>query len=188
MKIIYVITKLITFPGAFSKGFLEHIFCRIFKVNIYAADKYVTTNTLSGHVSMLPHDGYLRSFFVCFLPGAVNFIIALGGYACAVSTLGIMGIRISDPFTGLKNPLFFLYVVFFWFFGSMMCNLFPYYDDALHAWKTIYGKDSKANIFAKVILFIPSAVFTAGAYLEKYGITFLVNIALGVFMFRDILF
>ena len=35
---------------------------------------------------------------------------------------------------------------------------------------------SQSNIFTKIILFIPSAVLYAGAYLEKYAVTFILSI------------
>lgn len=36
---------------------------------------------------------------------------------------------------------------------------------------------SESNIFIKILLFIPSAVLYAGAYLEKYAVTFILSIA-----------
>ena len=188
MKTVYVTSKYITFPGSFSKGFLEHVVCRMLGVNIYAADKYVSRNELSGHIAVLPPSGYLKSFFVCFLPGLLNFIIGAAGYFCALSTLGLLGVGFNDAFSGSKAPLFFVYCFFLWFGVSMMCNLFPYYEDAQHMWKTLYSHGNRAGLFAKIILFIPAVVIYAGAYLERYGLTLLINIAIAVFIFKDYIF
>lgn len=188
MKIIYVISKYVTFPGSFSKGFLEHVVCRLLGVNIYAADKYVSRNELSGHVAVLPPKGVLKSFFVCFLPGLLNFLIGAAGYFCSLFMLGLLGVGFNDAFSGLRLPLFFVYCFFLWFGGSFMCNLFPYIEDAQHMWQTLYSAESKAGAFAKIVLFIPAAIIFVGSYLEKYGITLVVNIALAVFIFREYIF
>lgn len=188
MKAVYVISKYVTFPGSFSKGFLEHVVCRLLGVNIYAADKYISRNELSGHVAVLPPQGYIMSFLICLLPGLVNFLIGAAGYFCSLSTLGILGVGFYDFFSGSKIPMFFVYCFFFWFGGSFMCNLFPYYEDTQHMWETLYSSGSKAGAFAKIVLFIPSVIIFAGSYLEKYGITLIINIALAVFVFREYIF
>ncbi len=188
MKTVYVISKYFTFPGSFSKGFLEHIVCRMLGVNIYAADKYVSRNELSGHVAVLPPTGYVKSFFVCLLPGLFNFILGAAGYFCSLFTLGLLGVGFNDAFSSSKAPLFFVYCFFLWFGGSMMCNLFPYDEDARHMWKMLYGSANKAGLFAKIVLFIPTIVIMVGATLEKYGLTLLMTAALAVFIFRDYIF
>lgn len=38
----------------------------------------------------------------------------------------------------------------------------------------------ETNIFTKIILFIPSAIMLAGAFLEKHGLTFIISIAVTV--------
>ena len=185
MKTIYVISKFFTFPGSFTKGFLEHVVCRILGVDIYAADRYVSRNELSGHVAILPPKGYVKSFFVCFLPGLFSFLIGAGGYFCSLFTLGLLGVGFNDAFSGAKLPLFFVYCFFLWFGGSFMCNLFPYSEDTLHMWKTLYSPQSKANAFAKAFLFIPALIIYIGTFLEKFGLTLIINIAVAAFVFKD---
>ena len=38
MVLLYEIIKMITFPGALLKGFLEHLFCRLWKVPVEYSD------------------------------------------------------------------------------------------------------------------------------------------------------
>ncbi|MCL2508712.1 MAG: hypothetical protein FWF05_06005 [Oscillospiraceae bacterium] len=183
MKTIYVISKWLTFPGAFMKGFFEHLTCRLLKVKIYEADKYVTNNLLSGHVYMLPPESAAKSFFVCFLPGLLNFLFGLGSYAAALMTLGYLGVGFTDAQSQTQNPMFVFYCVLLYFGASMMCNIFPYRDDISHARELLYGGESKSGGAAKVLFFIPAAVMKAGSVLERYGLTVLFNIALAAFIF-----
>jgi len=184
MKTIYVISKWLTLPGAFMKGLFEHISCRLLGLKIYDADRYVKNNMLSGHVYMLPAEGAGRSFFACFLPGLLNFLFGIGSYAAALTTLGYLGVRYTDAYSQSTNPVMFTtYCFLLWFGVSFMCNLFPYKDDIAHAWALLYGKESTAGGFAKVIFFIPAVIMKVGAALERCGLTLLFNIALTAFIF-----
>ncbi|MCR5484357.1 MAG: hypothetical protein K6F09_02065 [Clostridiales bacterium] len=183
MTALYMISKYITFPGAYMKGFFEHIVCRMLKADIYSAEKYVKNNALSGHVYIIPPTGAAKSFLVCFLPGLFNFILGAASYAVSIVTLGFLGVRYWDIFSGTRNPMFFVYCVLLYFSASIMCNLFPYYEDAEHMWKKLYGKKNRTPLILKILLFIPSAVILVGAYIERYALSLLINIALTVCMF-----
>lgn len=177
MTWLYVLTKTIFFPGSFLKGFWEHVTCRLLGVDIYAADTYLPRNQLCGHVAMIPPLGAGKSFLVCFLPTILNLSLGFPAFAAGVVTLGFMGVDVIDPMSGKFCPLFILYVVLYLFGASCLCSLFPYGEDVTHLWRTLYGSDSKASGVGKVLAFLPTVVMTAGAYLEKYCVTFFVSIA-----------
>ena len=181
MTWLYVLTKTIFFPGAFLKGFWEHVTCRLLGVEIYAADTYLSRNRLCGHVSMLPEPNAAKSFFACFLPMLLNFSLGFPAFACGILTLGFMGVDVIDPLTGKFCPLFILYVLLYLFGASCMCSLFPYTEDVRHLWRTHYGSDGTASGVGKVLAFLPTCLMTVGAYLEKYSVTFFITVAFLVF-------
>ncbi len=181
MTWLYVLTKTIYFPGTFVKAFWEHVTCRLLGLEIYAADAYLSRNRLCGHVSMLPAPTASKSFFACFLPSLLNLSLGFPAFAAGMLTLGFMGVDVIDPLTGKFCPLFILYVLLYLFGASCLCSLFPYTEDALHLWRTLYGKDSTASTVGKIFAFIPTCLMTAGAYLEKYSVTFFVTVAFLVY-------
>ena len=177
MTWLYVLTKTIYFPGTFLKGFWEHVTCRLLGIDIYAADTYLSRNRLCGHVSMIPPLSAGKSFFACFLPMILNLSLGFPAFVAGVLTLGFMGVDVIDPITGKFCPMFILYVVLYLFGASCLCSMFPYTEDVRHLWRTHYGKDSTASGAGKVFAFLPAVVMTAGAYLEKYSVTFFVTVA-----------
>ncbi len=181
MTWLYVLCKTIYFPGTFLKGFWEHLCCRLLHVPIYAADAYITRNRLCGHVSMQPAPTAGKSFLVCFLPMLANLLVGFPAFAAGVLTLGFMGVDVIDPLTGKFCPLFIVYVLLYLFGASCLCSLFPYTEDALHLWHMHYGRDALAKPAAKALAFLPACLMTAGAYLEKYSVTFLMSVAFLVY-------
>ena len=177
MTRLYVLCKTIYFPGTFLKGFWEHLICRMLGVPIYAADAYITRNRLCGHVAMLPAPTPGKSFLVCFLPMLGNLIVGLPAFAAGVLTLGYLGVDVIDPLTGKFCPLFIVYVLLYLFGASCLCSLFPFTEDALHMWHMLYGRESKTGVPAKIFAFLPVCCMTAGAYLEKYSVTFFASVA-----------
>ena len=181
MTRLYVLTKTIFFPGTFLKAFWEHVICRLLGVEIYAADTYLPRNRLCGHVSILPTPNAFKSFFVCFLPGFLNFFLGFPAFVAGVLTLGFLGVDVIDPLTGKFCPLFILYVLLYLFGASCLCSLFPYTEDVRHLRHTLYGKDCTASGAGKVFAFLPTCLMTVGAYLEQYCVTFVVLVALLVY-------
>lgn len=181
MKWIYVLTKAMYFPGTFMKGFWEHLTCRILHIPIYAADRYVSRNVLSGHVSMTPAQTPAKAFFACLLPTVMNCIVGLPAFAAGTVTLGFLGVDVIDPLSGSFCPLFVLYCLLYLFGASFMCSLFPYTEDIRHAWTSVYGKDSQVSVLGKVFAFLPSCILAAGAYLEKYCVTWFLSVGFLVY-------
>ena len=177
MTWLYVIAKVVYFPGTFLKAFWEHLSCRTLGVPIYAADTYISKNVLSGHVSMIPAETPAKSFFVCFLPSLLNFLIGAPAFGVGVLTLGFLGVDVIDPMSGQFCPMFIVYVLLYLFGASCLCSMFPYTQDAGPMWRMHFGKDSGVHTARKIIAFLPACILTGGAYLERYGVTFLISLA-----------
>ncbi len=228
MTIFYVITKYVTVFGTLIKGLWEHIFCGVFKIFVEDA-RYLQPNEICGHVEHELVDSKAKSFFVTFLPGIINALLAffLGG----AGYMGLFELGVKK-----SSPVFWVYLILFYLGVSFFCNIFPLVEDAMNNWNNLYNsklteeekkeneeiikkqKENKAfakeaknaakekakekkgsapvkykkiennnlkiktdtNIIVKILLFIPSAIMYGGAYLEKYGITFIISIIVTV--------
>lgn len=161
MVILYEILKILTFPGALLKGFLEHLFCRIYKVPVEYSD-YMQRNELCGHVEHLlaPHKG---SFGICFGPHLIMLLLGLIVTFPASVNLFYLG-----TFSWLSVILLYVGV-------SFLFNCFPLVEDALNMWEELFSDASKPA--SKVLLAVPAAVMYAGAYLERYCVSFLTTLA-----------
>lgn len=222
MTVFYLISKYATIFGTTIKGLWEHIVCGMLKIFVEDG-RYLEPTELCGHVEHELTDNKSKAFLMCFIPSAVNALLAvfLGG-------AGFMGLFVLD--VKMNTPVFWVYVVLLYLGISFFCNIFPLVEDAMNNWSRLYQskltdeekarneeikklraqnkalekqakKDAKANakkgtlpvkikknsnggeqiktetnIVAKVLLFIPSAILYGGAFLEKYGVTFIISI------------
>lgn len=187
MTAIYVITKILTFPGALTKALYEQIMCRIFKCPV-EDNRYLRTDEMCGHVEHELIERPVASFMFCFIPGMLNFFFALflgifplvnvfylGNYSGFVASSPWLSSAIRQP-NAVALVDMILPMIFVWLTVSMLTNIFPLFED------TIVMKEqySKLNIFAKIIFFPGYIVMRVGSVLEKYGITFLLLIAITV--------
>ncbi len=184
MRLIYVITKILTFPGALTKAFFEQIMCRIFKCPV-EDNRYLRTDEMCGHVDHELIERPVASFMFCFIPGLLNFLLAqlvclfpviniglLGNYQGFVASSGLSAIIKEEA---MVNTLDFILPFFFaWVCVSLLTNIFPLIEDAV----VMKEQYKKLNPVLKVIFFPGYIVMRIGAVLEKYGITFLLLIAL----------
>ncbi len=191
MKLIYVITKILTFPGALTKALFEQIMCRIFRCPV-EDNRYLRTDEMCGHIEHELIKGPVKSYMFCFIPGLLNFLLA-----CAVGIFPLVNILNLGNYSGfisfpaeliqsLTNPevievptltLDFILPFFFaWVSVSLLTNLFPIIEDAV----VMKEQYKKLNVALKIIFFPGYIVMLAGSRLEKYGITFLLLIALTV--------
>lgn len=159
MVTLYKIVKYITFPGALLKGFLEHLFCRLFGIPVENTE-YMQSNELCGHVE---HElaGQKGSFAICGLPHILMLILGFGtALPGAISLLYLGTISVL--------PIILLYVGV-----SFLANACPLEEDVLNMWENLYGKDSSSKTVSKIFLAIPAAAMYVGAYLEKWGFSLL---------------
>lgn len=162
MRIIYVIVKLLTFPGAMLHAFFEHMSCRICKILVDDA-RTLRTDEMLSHIE---HELVKRrgaSFDICFIPFLFNLffgVTVLSSASVAVLYLG-----------SYKNALlwFLLYMGI-----AFLTNLFPQMEDVLMLKENIYN--SKINIVLKILTAPFYAVFYVGAQLERFGLTLLTSI------------
>ncbi len=181
MSFLYVLSKFIFFPGTYIKAFFEHVICRLLGISILSAESYVSRNTVSGHIFAVPPETAGKSFFFCTLPGTLSFIVGFPAVFVGALTLGYLGIDIFDPITGAFSPMFIVYCVIFLFGASFFNSLFPHTEDAVHMWKTLYGKGSTAKPIGKIFAFVPAVITVAGAFAERYCVPFVFYISVLIY-------
>lgn len=181
MIVIYVISKILTFPGALTKAFYEQIMCKILKCPV-EDNRYIRTDEMCGHVEHELIERPVASFMYCFIPGLLNFLLAmfvglfplvnvvyLGNYSGFVASMQALSSAITDAnAVALVDTL--LPILFVWLTVSLLNNLFPLVEDAM----VMKEQYSKLNIVAK-ILFAPGfVVMCIGSKLEKTGLSFVI--------------
>ena len=155
MTKLYIIGKILTFPGAYIKGFWEQLTCRILGLPVEVPG-YLRIDEACGHVEHAFAKKGFASYLMATGPGFMNFI------------------------TGV--PLFILYVLMLYVGVSLLCNVFPLTEDILNFWYIAY-EEKNMNIVGRIIFAIPAIITRAGAFLEKYSITVILWIAWLVVMF-----
>ncbi len=165
--IIYLIGKILTFPGAYLKGFFEHLCGRVFTIPV-ESNKYLRLTDGCGHVEHDAINGKAKNFFYCLLPGLLTSTI--GAPMLYAGFFGLFMLKVS--FTATTSFIFVVYCILFYLGFSLCANVYPLMEDALSLWHSIYGKNG-ANIFVKIILFIPAVNIVIGAFLEKYSVNVL---------------
>lgn len=161
MAIITYILKILTFPGAFFKGFLEHLSCRMFEIPVEYS-RYFQKNELCGHVEhmLAPKKG---SFGICFMPHIISLIFGLSFITPAA---------INFVYLGKVN----IFGILFLYLGiSCLLNCFPLIEDSLNMWDNLF-KNSETKAITKIALAVPATIMYAGAYLEHYFITVLTTV------------
>jgi len=138
MKILYLITKLVTYPGAFMKGFWEHCACRMLKLEVRAR-QYLPADWNCGHAWHDPAVCYGRAFLLALLPYIAQRILGWLFLGASVGPLLIFGLR-----GGAESSFFWLEAVALFLGLSLMCNSFPSWEDAKRQWQLFYGKPAAA--------------------------------------------
>ncbi len=167
MTTIYIITRILTFPGAYLRGFWEQLTCKILGLPVEASG-YLRIDEACSHVEhSLAKKGF-ASYLMATGAGFMNFMTGLPIFLAGFMNLRYMGITYQD------NLGYFIFYVLMTYAGfSMLCNIFPLIEDAMNLFDVAY-KQKKLNIVGRIIFFIPSAITYAGAYLEKYCINFII--------------
>ncbi|MEI6577839.1 MAG: hypothetical protein WCN92_00065 [Eubacteriales bacterium] len=174
MSIVYIISKIITLPGAYVKTFWEHLMCRLLGLPVETTN-YLHYDEALGHVEHEFAKTLPRSFLFCWVPGFINRIFGI--VMLFAGSLGIfyLGVGPINLQTGVTSWIFYVYLVLLYFGISLLCNIFPLVEDALLLWDKLYGENG-ANIVWKILLFIPSVCMLAGAYIERFGINILLAV------------
>jgi len=151
MKTLYLITRILTFPGAFMKGFWEHVTCRILKLK--ATDRrYLRLDDSCGHAAHAPAMTPAKAFLLSWLPYIPQRILGWIFVGASAAPLLIFNMR----FPG-ENPLFILEAVALFLGLGLLCNSFPRWEDARRQWRLFYGgttpeEDRAAADYAEALL------------------------------------
>lgn len=165
MTALYVITKYLTFPGAFLRCFWEQFMCKLSKLPI-ENNKCLQTNEMCGHIEHEMVTGKTRSFFFTFIPGLMTFIL---GVVCLIPPLvNLLFLNVSTLTVRIVCYVLLYLAV------SMLTNIFPSIEDAMVMWENY----TQLGIGLKILFFLGAVIMKAGAFCEKYTITFWTNLAI----------
>lgn len=164
MTALYIASKILTFPGAYLRGFWEQLTCKILGLPVETPG-YLRIDEACGHVE----HGLAQKGFAAYLmatgPGFMNLMTGFPIFLAGFVNLIYMGIRFSD-----SPALFITYIIMTYVGVSLMCNVFPLVEDAMNLYDIAFSQ-KKMNFVGRFFAFIPSMITYAGAYLEKYAVT-----------------
>lgn len=167
MTVLYIASKILTFPGAYVKAFWEHLTCKLLGLPV-ESEGYIRFDEACGHVE----HAFIRKGWPAYLvatgPGFMNFNIGLWFFLAGFFNLRFIEIKPSD-----SMAIFVVSVVAVYIGISMLCNVFPLVDDAMNLFDLLY-KRKKGNIIGRIFGFIPAVIVYVGAFLEKYCITVII--------------
>ena len=126
MTKLYIIGKILTFPGAYIKGFWEQLTCRILGLPVEVPG-YLRIDEACGHVEHAFAKKGFASYLMATGPGFMNFITGVPLFIAGFLNLRYMGITPYD-----SVPLFILYVLMLYVGVSLLCNVFPLTEDILN--------------------------------------------------------
>lgn len=162
MKIVYIIVKFLTLPGAILHAFFEHMSCRWTKVIVDDA-RVVQANEMLSHVDHELIKRKSASFDVCFIPFffnlALGFLLLMNG----ATTVYYFG-KYND---GLAWICLYLGI-------SLCTNLFPQIEDVMMLKENFFANNDKK--ISKILVAPFYAIFFVGAKIESLGITLLTSI------------
>lgn len=163
MRIVYIIVKLLTLPGAAVHAFFEHMCCRASKVLVDDA-RVIQANEMLSHVD---HELVRRkgaSFDLCFVPFLMNLMLGFLTLSHGAVTIYYFA-RYTDAFAWVSL-----------YFGiSLLTNLFPQLEDVMMLKENFYSKEN--STVSKILVAPFYGLFFVGAYLEKLGLSLLTAVA-----------
>lgn len=174
IKIFYLIAKIITFPGALFKAFLEHVACRL-TLTAMENDAYFQGNEMCGHVEHDLAERRSQAFVLCFFPFIIMLTFGLiFAWAGSIDIIALGEFRRNES----VNFMGFLYVYLALCF---LTNMFPSTEDYLSFGVQFYGKGNN-NYFLKIIFAPLLGLFFIGTHIEKWGLSLLTSAAFIFFM------
>lgn len=165
MNTLYVATRVLTFFGTEMRTFWELIVCRVFKIPAEDVRAFKSSE-LCGHVEHELTKNTTEAFFMCWFPLTMNFFLG-----CCFLLVGSYEL----VYIGATSSI--IAYIFMWLGISFLSNCFPSFEDVLAFKDYVYGGKNKVT----KILFAPLfALDYAGAFLERYSLTFIVAIAFSI--------
>lgn len=165
---LYIFLKYLTFPGALVRGMWEQVVCRMSKI-VVEDNRYLRHDESSSHIEHELASTSRSAFAMCFVPFFFNM---LGAFIFGlIPTLMLVYLQFKGLFLGITCA------ISYWFAFSLFCNAFPLIEDAMNMMDKVYH----GGTIIQKIFYAPGAVITyAGAYLEKYAITFIIAVVFTV--------
>lgn len=161
MTALYELTRVLTFPGAYARCFWEQIVCRICKVPV-EDNRYLRPDEMSGHIEHELMPTARSAFAICFVPAFLNAIGAL--------FLSVFPLVYLFVYETTNTLLILSTAISYWLACSLYINSYSLIEDAKNMVEKVY---SDGNILQK-IFYSPAVPFLyAGAYLERYSVTFI---------------
>ena len=170
MTAFYILTKYLTFPGAYARCFWEQIVCRICRVPV-EDNRYLRSDEMCSHVDHELMPTARSAFALCFVPAFFN---AIGAFFLSIFPLVYLFIYET---TDLK--LLPVSAVSYWLACSLYINSYSLIEDAINMMEKVY---KHGNILQKIIYAPGAACLYVGAYPERYGITFIATVVATVAM------
>lgn len=163
MRIVYIIVKILTLPGAMLHAFFEHMSCRASKILVDDA-RTVQMNEMLGHIDheLIKRKG--ASFDICFIPFFLNLMLGFLTLTYGATSIYYLG-RLTDVFAWIC-----LYLGI-----SMWTNLFPQIEDVMMLKENFFVSNDKK--LSKILVAPFYAIFFVGSRIEKWGITLITSVA-----------
>ncbi len=163
MRIIYIIVKALTLPGAMLHAFFEHLSCRSQKIIVEDA-RVLQMNEMLGHIDhpLIKQKG--ASFDICFIPFFLNFMLGLLTLSYGSTAVYYYG-RLTDIFAWVC-----LYLGI-----SLWTNLFPQVEDVMMIKENYFNSNSKK--LSKILVAPFYGIFFVGSRLEQCGLSLITSIA-----------
>lgn len=164
MTNFYILTKILTFPGVYARCFWEQLVCTICKVPV-EDNRYLRSDEMSSHVDHELMPTASSAFAICFVPAFFN---AIGAFLLSIFPIVYLFVyETSDLLLTIVCALSY------WFACSLFVNSYSLIEDAINMMEKIY---KNGNILQKIIYAPGAACLYVGAYLERYGITFIASV------------
>lgn len=164
MTAFYYITKYLTFPGVYVRCFWEQIVCRICKIPV-EDNRYLRQDEMCSHVDHELMPTASSAFAICFVPAFFN---AIGAFC-----LGILPVVFLFVYRATDPILLAVTALSYWFAVSLYVNSYSLIEDAINMLEKIY---KQGNILQKIIYAPGAAMLYVGAYLERFGLTFVIAV------------
>lgn len=176
MTALYIASKILTFPGAYLRGFWEQLTCKILGLPVEVPG-YLRIDEACGHVEHAMAKKGFAAYLMATGSGFMNLMTGVPLFLAGFLNIKYMGITPYD-----SVGLFVFYVLMMYVGISMLCNLFPLVEDALNLNDLLY-RQKKGNVIGRIFAAIPAFITYIGAFLEKYCITLVLWIVFMVVTF-----
>ena len=171
MRILYVIGKYITFPGAFLRAFWEHLACLLFGLPVEHTG-YLRADEMCGHIEHILPQKAAAAYFSATAPGFMGLVTGL-----PLTVFGIINLRFLGTAPADSVLLFAVYVLILYIGISVMCCLHPQFEVAQNLWditlEKLRSKQTK-SVVGGVFMFLPALFTYVGAVLERFSVPVLI--------------